>query len=384
MNISCVGKDCSGCTSCASSCSKHAITMRLNSEGFWYPSINQKLCVNCGLCSKVCPSLGEFQKHVPKTVYLSWIKDTETRLNSSSGGIFSAIAKKVLSKDGVVCGAAYDEHMNVHHTIIDSIDDLPKLMGSKYVQSTIGDVFSKIKKFLQENRFVYFVGTPCQVQGLKSYLRKQYPNLVTSDLICHGNPSGELFKAQIKCLEKKNNYKVKDFKFRSKDRFGQGCDIKVITDKDKAFYYNAELLPYFNGFWKNLTLRESCYNCNFSSIERVGDITLGDYWLVKKVFPGTKTSKGCSLIFVNSDIGNQVVNEISSDIFLRQSSLEQAMLGQGQLKKPVPRPKARDLFNSYENFEQLSNGLLATSLNYKIKMRLRNLIKTIILFKYWK
>lgn len=384
MDISCIKKDCTGCASCISSCPQNAISMHLSGDGFCYPSIEQESCINCGLCGKVCPVVGNFQKFYPQKVFLSWANDTKIRLNSSSGGVFSSIAENVLRRKGVVCGATYDEQMNVRHTIIDTLEDLPKLQGSKYVQSIIGEVFPRIKQILQENRIVYFVGTPCQVQGLKSFLRKEYPNLITSDLICHGVPPGELFKAQIRQLERNHNYKVKDFKFRSKDRFGQGCDIKVVTEKGKSFYYNAELLPYFNGFWKNLTLRECCYNCKYSSVERVGDITLGDYWLVKKVFPGTKTSKGCSLIFVNTEIGHRVINEISPNVFLKESTIEQAMLGQGQLKNPVPRPKARDFFDSCENFDQICNGLLATSLKYKIRMRLRNFIKTIIFFKYWK
>ena len=227
---------------------------------------------------------------------------------------------------------------------------------------------------------VYFVVTPCQVAGLKSYLKKKYNNLLTSDLICHGVPSGNLFKEQIKLLEKKKGRKIVDVKFRSKKRFGQGCDFYVVTSAGGDSFC-AELVPYFNGFWKNITLRESCYRCRYASLDREGDITLADFWLVKKCFPDVRTSKGTSLVFVNSVIGENIFMKLANrgDIYIRKATIEQALLGQGQLKSPVPRPKERDGYKRYVDFEQYCKGILKTSLSYKIKMHLRNVIKIIIL-----
>lgn len=317
-------------------------------------------------------------------VYLSWILDDAKRIESSSGGLFTAIAEYVIENKGVVCGAAYDEEMNVRHILVKNKDGLSNLRGSKYVQSIVGDAYLKVKEYLCNGTLVYFVGTPCQVAGLRSFLRKDYVNLICSDLICHGVPSGELFKAQIKIFERKLRAKIKDFKFRSKKRFGQGYDLQVVTNR--KHYFCPELVPYFYGFWTNKTLRECCYRCKYANLNRMGDITLGDFWLVKKYFSDVRTSKGCSLILVNTERGGEVLANIKDKIYLRESVIEDALFGQGQLQYPTLRPVDRNRYTAYKDFENLclSGELLHISFIYKLKMHLRNIIKTITLFKYWK
>lgn len=388
-HIICNPLDCTACTACLHSCAHQAIQMEMSREGFLYPQIDDSKCTNCGLCSSICPSNRKdniesgYDRQQP---YLAWSNNDKERMASSSGGLFSAIANYVIEQGGVVCGAAYDSDMTVRHMIVDNAEDLDKLRGSKYVQSILGDVFKSIKAFLKGGRLVYFVGTPCQVAGLKSYLRKDYESLITSDLICHGVPSGELFKKQVRTLESKLGKKIINILFRSKNRFGQGCDFQVVTADKKSYFYCAELVPYFTGFWKNLTLRESCYRCKYASLQRIGDITLADFWLVKKCFQDVRTSKGTSLVFVNSKKGDDTLDALKkmNRIYLRKATLEQALLGQGQLKSPVPRPKERDEYKDYNEFEKYSNGVLSSSLTYKVKMHLRNIVKVLILFKYWK
>lgn len=384
----CEHDSCTACSACQSICHKHAITMITDDEGFQYPYINEDSCVECGLCIKTCPANKDLDvtSSYPQQPYLAWINDDEVRLDSSSGGIFTALARYVISQGGVVCGAAYDDDMTVRHRIVDNENDLIHLRGSKYVQSITEGIFSDIKVYLNKGVMVYFVGTPCQVAGLKSFLKKKYDNLLTSDLICHGVPSGNLFKEQIKYFERKEGKKIVDVKFRAKKRFGQGYDIQIITNTGANKFFCAELVPYFNGFWKNITLRESCYKCQYASLHREGDITLADFWLVKKCFPDVRTSKGTSLVFVNSIIGENIFMKLanSGDVYIREATIEQALLGQGQLKSPVPRPIERDGYKRYLDFEKYCNGLLKNSLGYKIKMHLRNAIKVLILFKYWK
>lgn len=384
----CEHDSCTACSACQSICHKHAITMITDDEGFQYPYINEDSCVECGLCIKTCPANKDLDvtSSYPQQPYLAWINDDEVRLDSSSGGIFTALARYVISQGGVVCGAAYDDDMTVRHRIVDNENDLIHLRGSKYVQSITEGIFSDIKVYLNKGVMVYFVGTPCQVAGLKSFLKKKYDNLLTSDLICHGVPSGNLFKEQIKYFERKVGKKIVDVKFRAKKRFGQGYDIQITTNTGANEFFCAELVPYFNGFWKNITLRESCYKCQYASLHREGDITLADFWLVKKCFPDVRTSKGTSLVFVNSIIGENIFMKLanSGDVYIREATIEQALLGQGQLKSPVPRPIERDGYKRYLDFEKYCNGLLKNSLGYKIKMHLRNAIKVLILFKYWK
>lgn len=384
MNSICTSFNCTGCSACKSVCAHKAISMTQTGEGFLYPYVDENLCVDCGLCQKVCPANSEMTKdcRVLRT-YLCWDKNEKSRLNSSSGGLFSVIARHVINQGGVVCGAAYDQEMYLRHIIVDKIDDLPLLQGSKYIQSDVQDCFHQISDLLKEGRKVYFVGTPCQVAGLRSLLKKDYQNLITSDLICHGVPSIGLFQNQIKALEKKFSSKIIDFRFRSKKRFGQGYDCEILLNAGDVKFLCSELVPYFYGFWNNLTLRESCYQCKYASTHRVSDITLGDFWLVKKVFPDVRTSKGTSLILINTEKGQQTFDTIKQNIFFRETSLESGVLGQGQLQSPVKRPEMRNAYNS-SDMDVLKETVLRIPKMYRFKMHLRNIVKMLILYKYWK
>ena len=386
--ITLASKDsCTGCGACNNICNHNAIRMEKDEEGFLFPTINTDQCVECHLCEQSCPVLHpdtNANNEMPKA-FAVWSQ--RDRIYSSSGGAFSAFARMTLAEKGVVFGASFDEHLHCRHIEIQDEKELSALRGSKYVQSATGDCYKRIKDALRTGRQAYFVGTPCQVAGLRKYLHRDYDNLLTSDLICHGVPSNDLFVRQIRQLERKHGYKIKDFLFRSKQRFGQGCDLQVVTADGKSRFYNAELMPYFYGFWNNITLRPSCYVCRFANTQRASDITLGDYWLAKKEFPGVKMSKGLSLALVNTGKGQKVWNEIKSDIEWRESTLQQAERGQGQLKAPVGRPKANtDYLASYSqlDFTQCCRRYLTPSLKYTLKCHIKNAVKLLIGFKYWK
>lgn len=387
MDKICDKEKCVGCHACYNACKRDAITMELLSGGFLYPTIDSDKCVDCGLCKSVCPVNNECEKVYPSKVYLAWNNDASERLGSSSGGVFSAIAKQLLSDGGVVVGASYDEHMNVCHLIIESYEELYKLQGSKYVQSSIGNTYSKVKSLLKSGRTVYFVGTPCQIAGLRSYLHKDYDNLLTSDLICHGCPSNELFKLQIHELEQRFNSKIVDLKFRSKVRFGQGYDMEIKTEDGRIRFLNPDVVPYFYGFWKNISLRESCYQCKYATPERVSDVTLADYWRVKKYHKGIKTAKGTSLILANTHKGQELFTKCSGNMVLIEDSIENAIKIQGHLSHPVKKPQSHILFvGEYDKFDWdfIKKKYLTPSIKYAIKMRVRNFIKTITLYKLWK
>lgn len=360
------------------------------SDGFMRPLIDQSKCVDCGLCQKVCPPLSPLMLHRPLRAYIAWTTREKERQNSSSGGVFSEISIWVLNHGGVVYGAAYDEQMTVRHQCVVKAEDLTKLQGSKYVQSRMDDVFKEIKDYLRQGRLVYFAGTPCQVAGLKSYLRKEYDSLITSDLICHGCPSGRLFQSQIKELEKRFRGRIVDFKFRSKKRFGQGYDLQITTEDGKSHFLNVDLLPYFYGFWRNITLRECCYSCKYARFERTGDITLADYWDVKK-YHHVRTSKGVSMVLANTEKGLHILEKCKNEggyLHLEEDDLNRALKVQGHLSHPVEMPKRHiDFFNDNINgssWEVVKNKYLAPPRLYKYKMHIRNIIKTLILYKLWK
>ena len=388
MKIICNHNECTGCYACSSICAKSAITMTFNDEGFVYPVINESICVDCGMCEKVCPNNNIVEKWKTTQPYLAWNNNYVIRRLSSSGGIFSAIAEEIITRRGVVCGAAYDNEMTVKHLIIDKIEDLSLLRGSKYTQSLVGDVFTKVKKILNNDRWVYFVGTPCQVAGLKNFLKKDYNKLITSDLVCHGVPSGELLKEQIKCIEKRIGKQIKDFNFRAKHRMGQTQDVLLSFSGQENIrcliskFKNFEILPYCYGFRNNSIIRENCYQCKYTSIERVGDISLADFWNVKEWFPGVKRSPGCSLILVNSERGREIINDLRGNITLLETTIAAAISKHAQLKYPLSRPATRDLYKSYKDFDNYCKTFLKMPFNMKIKRHLINFVKIITLFKY--
>lgn len=216
--------DCCGCRACEHVCAHHAIQMKPNEEGFLYPVLDGSKCVDCGLCEKVCPMMNPIKaQNEEGTAWVAQNLDIEDLKTSSSGGGFIAIAKYVLSQGGVVYGAAYQDGPIVAHERVDDIAKLERLKGSKYVQSDTRDAYSNVKIDLKDGRMVYFVGTPCQVAGLKLFLRKDYDNLITSDLICHGTPSPKIFQNTINHIEKKLNADFEDYSFRDKKVRGWSC-----------------------------------------------------------------------------------------------------------------------------------------------------------------
>lgn len=392
MNQICKDKDCTGCGTCSSICHYDAIKMKIANNGFLYPVIDTNKCIGCKQCITHCPSIGIIQKKSPISCYLSWTNNKRERINSSSGGVFSTIASYILEHKGIVFGAAYDDNMNVCHRSIESKQELALLQGSKYVQSNLKNTYKEVLFFLKKNRLVYFVGTPCQISGLYKYLNKEYSNLLTSDLICHGCPSNNLFKQQINELKTKTGGTIVDFKFRSKLRFGQGYDLHIVCKKNKKYiskFYNAELMPFFYGFWHNITLRESCYSCKYTTLERMGDITLADYWLVKKTHPKIKTSKGTSLILVNSEKGEKILLQCKREksLTLIEDDVRNAIKIQGHLRHPVKMPLKHTVFmRDYEDlsWEELKRKYLTPTLSYIIKMRIRNIVKIITFYRLWK
>jgi coenzyme F420-reducing hydrogenase beta subunit len=392
-----IPQTCTACRACEQICPHEAVRMQIDENGFLHPNVVADICTGCKTCEKVCPALHNDDSIDEKqNVYLAWIKDTDTRLSSSSGGLFSAIADYVLLQGGIVCGAMYDNEMNVVHGFATNAKELEKLRGSKYVQSDTNNTFTKTKQYLKQGLTVYYTGTPCQIAGLKKFLQKDYDNLLTSDLICHGVPSNTLFRAQIKSMEQSGK-KITNVNFRSKKRFGQGYDFQIVTElsenhnqqvRGQSKFYNAELVPYFYGFWENITLRECCYTCKYCTQSRQGDITLADYWTAKRDFPHIKISKGLSLILVNTDKGRKVFEQIKPNIEYKQSSIENALRGQGHLSHPVKMPKRHLRFvEDYSNntsFDKLTQTILKVSTKEAVKYRLRNFIKLAIFYKYWK
>ena len=367
---------CTGCTACMNICPKGAITMVEDTDGFKYPVIDQDKCINCGLCVKTCPVLNTKENKSLNKCYVGYNKDEEVRLNSSSGGIFSLIANHILDQKGIVIGAAFNENNELKHIAIEKNKDLNKLMGSKYLQSDLNDIFKYIKENIKERK-ILFVGTPCQVGGLKAFIKNDYNNLICIDLVCHGVPSPKLFKKYIEELENENG-NLLNYNFRDNST-GWDTYSNTATFKDKTITEDRKQNKYMKLFLSDVALRQSCFNCNFKLGNKYSDITLGDFWGIKNHYPEMYNKSGVSAIIINTKQGEELFNNINKDIEYKECKLEEILSGNPSLKISGKEPKTRD--NFFKEMDKLSISDLTKkyqkkiSLLSKIKRKIKSLIK---------
>ena len=298
---------CCGCSSCVQACPKHCIKLEEDEQGFHYPIVDKSLCIDCGLCEKVCPyncslDLGKYEY-----VYAAKSCNIETQLNSSSGGVFYELSKNILQREGCVFGAIFDGNFNVRHSCIDDISKLSLLMGSKYSQSYIGNTFSEAKVNLQSGRIVLFSGTPCQIHGLKAFLRKDYENLYTVEIGCHGVPSPKIWREWLaQYVARHSINQIHAINFRDKHISWNDYALKIFAD-DKIFRLSRKKNPYMLGFVHSLYVRPSCFNCP-SKGKFIADITLCDFWGIQKCHTDLYDSRGVSGVFVNTEKGKLLFN----------------------------------------------------------------------------
>ena len=338
----CSKEICTGCFACYNSCLKNAIEMQEDELGYIYPNINKDKCINCNLCKKVCPALNEVKRNESIQAYAMWNKNLQLRGNSTSGGIATTLYKNVLNKGGVVYGCINRLDEQITFVRIEKIEDLHRIQGSKYVHSYINDKLKEIKKDLEQKRDVMFIGTPCQVAGLKKYLMKEYENLYTADIVCHGVPSQKLLEDEIKSnIEKCENIEVK---FREKQDY---C-LKIYSNGKEIFKEGIEKNFYILGFLKSLFSRENCYNCKYANSKRVGDITLGDFWGLDKngnnELYKKEEKRGISLCLINNEKGKKMFNEIKNDCYFEERTVEEAVNGNDQLRYPSIKNKETEKF----------------------------------------
>ena len=348
--------DCCGCGACMNICPRNAIMMVEDECGFLYPRIDESLCVKCQRCTKVCAFQNHNETNTPQKVYAATSKDNDVIMNSSSGGVFTTLAVYVIENGGIVFGAAFDSDWNVKHIAVKSKEQLRYIRGSKYTQSLTGTSFRQVRELLDAGRFVLYSGTPCQIAGLKGFLGKEYDNLLTVDLVCHGVPNNRMLRDYIKLLEKNEKGKIIKFTFRDKS-IGWGKNGSVVIESSdgkrykKKLWESASSYPYY--FAASLIYRENCYKCKYAKKNRPGDITLGDYWGIEKQHPeylkgqsGWDERKGISVIIANTSRGIEVLNKLE-EIEMRLSSFEKAAQGNGQLDHPSEKGKREEVVNLY-------------------------------------
>lgn len=309
--------ECCGCTACFSTCPQQAISMNVDEKGFLYPSVNFKKCIDCHLCEKVC----QFNKQKDNNSSVSQLKAYATKhlskevLNAStSGGMFTALSDYILENCGSVFGAAFDDSFRVHHIRAVSADGRDKMRGSKYVQSDMGNIFSQVKSDLLDGKKVLFSGTPCQVDGLKAYLKGNIEGLYTCDLICHGTPSPKVWDEHVKFISKRNRSNLLKYYFRPKDWSWHVHNEKAVFNNGKV-YCSTGYSNMFRGlYYSGLIMRPSCYRCPYSSLNRCADITIADCRGIDKILPNINSNEGVSLVIVNTQKGTNLFSFVADKI----------------------------------------------------------------------
>jgi len=341
--------NCCACGACLNVCPKNAINLKEDQQGYLYPVINRDECIQCEKCIKVCNyQCGSGER--TKITFAGVVKDDSVLNNSSSGGIFAAIATEVLKRGGTVFGCSfevYEDGLHPEHIRIEKLEDLHKLQGSKYVQSSIGITYRKVKDDLINGRFVLFSGTPCQVDGLRGFLgNKTYTSLLTMDIICHGVPSSKMFIDYLHEFEKRLKGTIVGFSFR--DKMNGWADYKgAVKYLDKNGKTRKKSLPiilssYYKLFLTSEICRENCYSCRYAGPRRPGDITIGDFWGIEYEHPeylyknggSMDINKGISCILVNTEQGNRMIHELGISLVIMSSSFEKVARHNGQLNMP--------------------------------------------------
>lgn len=338
---------CTACGACLNICPKKCIRFKQRKDGFMFPAVDSEKCINCSMCENVCPIGKDHDNNFQSKAYAAVINNVNQLKISTSGGAFSAIANYIFNLGGIVYGCAYGSNIKPEHIRIHKKDDLHLLNGSKYVQSDTNDTFSLVKKDLENGKYVLFSGTPCQIAGLMSFLKKPYDKLITVDIICHGVPSYAYFKKYIDWLGKCENVQITDFKFRSKKKGGwrltglySGNDINTGKYIEKSINYFDSYYYYY--FLHSSIYRECCYECEYANMNRQGDFTLGDLWGAEGLNLKFDTGYGCSLVLANSEKAKEIISKLN--ISISPVSIEDAVAHNEQLKKPSEKSAEREKY----------------------------------------
>lgn len=375
---------CSGCHACVNACPKNCISMIEDKEGFLYPSIDNSECVFCGKCVASCPILRPNKRNrsiEDLIAYGAYNKDEEIRRKSSSGGIFTLIAEKIIEQGGVVFGAAFNEDFSVSHKMVTNTHDLSRFRGSKYVQSSIGNAYAEAKGQLDSGKKVLFTGTPCQIEGLYSYLKKDYTNLYTQDIICHGVPSPKVWQSYLSQRKKEASVdNIVNAFFKDKRTGWKTYSITLKFDEDKCYTQRASADPMMRAFISNLCLRPSCHSCAFKSKTRQSDITLADYWGANKIIPKWDDDKGLSLVILNSPKGKCLFDCIKESTEYIEVDLERAISYNSSMIKSAEAAVSRDKFMEEidkNEFDAVANKYLVTP-KRSFKQKIKNIMKIIL------
>ncbi|MFR2774231.1 MAG: Coenzyme F420 hydrogenase/dehydrogenase, beta subunit C-terminal domain [Anaerostipes sp.] len=355
---------CTGCSACYNVCPQNAIEMNANKRGFLYPVIIKEKCIECNLCKKVCPANGLTNNNVKELkVFAAWNKNEQIRMNSTSGGVFTALAQEIIRQDGLVVGAVYGNNMQIVHNMISTQQKIKELRQSKYVQSDLKDIFKVIKDSLVKGKTVMFCGTPCQSAGLQKYLQKEYDNLYICDFVCRGIISPLVYEKYLKELESEFHAKISKIQFKNKDWGWNNFSTKIIFANKKIYQKSRAEDLYMRGYLNyNLYMRECCYQCEFKKLPRISDITLGDFWGIGEKDKLLDENKGTSVVMVNSNKGKILFARIIEKLNIHEATVEDIIKGNACLLECPERGKYQNYF-----YTQLKKNSFSVAMNKVIK-----------------
>jgi len=324
-------KDCCGCNACGDVCAHRAITFKTDTEGFWYPEIDKSVCTDCGLCEKVCPMLHVEELHThgqkePK-VFGGYHKNISIRFDSTSGGVFSALANAMYKQGGYVSGAVFNDDWSVSNYISNNKKDLVRLRSSKYVESYAEGLYKEIKRLLIAGEKVLACGSPCQMAALRTYLGKNYDNLLIVDFLCRATNSPKAYRKYLDYLEDVYGGKITYIKAKNKDHGWRSLARKVVFDNGKVYYGEGHDDHYRRGYHWNYFERPSCYDCKFKGLPRISDITMGDFWGIQNIDRSLDGNLGTSMIMINTDKGQRFFDKIKSKMEVKEFKLVDVMPG---------------------------------------------------------
>lgn len=377
-------EQCCGCRACEQRCPQKCIEMKTDEEGFLYPVINLERCIHCNMCGKVCPVINvESDQSENLEAFAAYNLDEKCRLESSSGGIFALLANQILSEGGVVCGVVMSAGCEtVYHKMIERKEDLLDLRGSKYLQSDPLDVYTKVKQELSKNKKVLFTGTPCQVEGLKCFLGRDYENLLCVDFVCHGVPSPKLWEKYVSHRTKLAKAPPLQAYFRHKKYGWKTFAVLFEYSNNTAYVETVGRDPYMRMFLRNLCLRPSCYTCRFKKMQRVSDLTMADFWGCDEVCPDLNDNKGLSLIVVQSEKGKKLLKAIENHMVIREVDIHKAIKNNSAMLEVCKKPTKRDEFmndlQSMEFIDLEKKYIWDNSIRGKIKRLIPKAVKNAI------
>lgn len=350
-------EQCTLCGSCYNACPVDAISFKTPYLDFLYPAIDNSRCVGCDRCEKSCPILADKQE--PESGYpiafAARSRDEEARRKSSSGGVFYELASKILSEGGYICGAVFDDHFHVKHIVSNTQKDLYRMMGSKYAQSDMGMCFRQIKTLLDEGKNVLFTGCPCQVAGLRTYIGRKHPNLLLVELICHGIPSDQMLQTYIGMQEKKYGSRLKEMEFRNKEKGWHNSSVRMEFENGRVHSEPMTFDTYMQGYFRGVTLKESCFSCQFRGFKSGSDLTIGDLWGAEISIPDMDDNNGLSAVIVNSEKGTLFLNR--SKIIRRQFEIDKILKYNQSLLTSFDEGAQRTAFYAYTEKYDLERAI---------------------------